>query len=204
MPDLIKNDSEYEKYGIDYFRNPWSHLNISRAHVENGFLRLGRDPVIERTLSERNLSPTALREILMQTFRIGLHRIETKESFSGPIDIHLVARTYKHCIRLDAFNGAGILINWELDPTKLRVHRPDGNEQYESGSLVMVDVKPLKPKQWYKLRWRITKSSMLFSVDGNIVFTEKRSYDLSSKKPVQVRSADSGVNIKSLTVKSIK
>lgn len=127
-------------------------------------------------------------------------RIQTKESFTGPIEIVVVAKTEKNNIRLNAFNGAAVLFNWEVNPEALRINRPDGNDKRESGSVAMVKVKPLEANTWYTLRWRITGQGMEVAVNDNVVFSERRAYNLSSHRPVFIFSAESVVDVKSFEV----
>jgi hypothetical protein len=51
-----------------------------------------------------------------------LPQIFTRQSYSGPVQITVVARTDKHSIRLNAFNSGTAIFNWEVRPGELRVH----------------------------------------------------------------------------------
>jgi len=130
--------------------------------------------------------------------------IRTKESFAGPIDLLVEARTERNNPRLDAFNGACVIFNWTVSPNTLRVNRPDGKGGFESGSLVTASFQPLTPNRWHTLRWRITKIGMEVYVDGRVVFMENQAYDLSAKRPVFIRSADSVVDVRAFTVTVIQ
>ena len=148
----------------------WTHLDLGEEKEVDGFIR-----------------------IRPQSF------IQTKEAFTGPINITVVARTEKNSVRLSAFNGACVIFNWEDDPNELRVTRPDGNLKSESGTLVTARVRPLGANTWYILVWRITEDGMDVSVDGKVIFSEKKKYDLSAKRPVTVASGNN-VDVKSFDV----
>ncbi len=149
----------------------WDHLDVTNAQQMDGYLRLTPESAIA-----------------------------TKEGFTGPIEIVVVAKTERNNIRLHAFNGACVIFNWEVNQAELRVNRPDGNDNRESGSLAAVRVRPLEPNQWYTLRWRVTEIGTSISIDGKVVFSEQRSNNLSAKRPVIVASGDSVVDVKSLSV----
>lgn len=164
----------------------WDHLNIGTAKAMDGFLRI--EPKGKQV-----------------TFTDPSRRIITKESVSGPVEITVVAKTAKDNIRLHAFNGAMVIFNWELDPNKLVVHRPDGTPaKFASGSVAFVPFKPLAPNTWYTLRWRIQKDGMEVAVDDKVVFSEKRSNDLSTKQPIGLCALNSVVDVKSFGVKHIQ
>ena len=129
--------------------------------------------------------------------------VSTRQSFSGPIDMLVVAKTEMNDIRLYAFNGACVIFNWANNREELHVTRPDGNEKVESGSLATAKVRPLDPKTWYTLRWIITEEGMQVSVDDKVVFSESRSYDLSAKRPAAIRTYDSVVSVKVFEVKPV-
>ncbi len=132
----------------------------------------------------------------------GKNIVASKQTYSSDVDIVVVARTNGNNIRLDAFRGATVIFNWEKRRTELRVHRPDGNDKQETGSIATAKVTPLEPNTWYTLRWTITGKSMTVSVNGSVVFEEKRDYNLSAPRPVRVRSASSTVDVKSFVVTS--
>jgi uncharacterized protein YeaC (DUF1315 family) len=70
--------------------------------------------------------------------------------------------------------------------------------------LATAQVQPLQPNVWYTLRWQLTEQGMTVSVNGKTVFSEKRQYDLSMPRPVQVGTYDSIVDVKSFTVQPLK
>jgi hypothetical protein len=150
----------------------WAHLDVGRAKVEGGFIRVPPGSALQ-----------------------------TKEAYTGPIEVVVVARTQKNNIRLRAYNGACVIFNWERRQNELRVTRPDGNTSPESGSLATARVQPLAPNTWYTLRWRITEQGMRVSVNGKLVFSERRRYTLSARLPVVVRAEDSVVDVKSFDVR---
>ncbi len=130
--------------------------------------------------------------------------VSTKEEFSGPLEITVEAYTEKNNIRLHAFNGASVIFNWEVNPQELRVTRPDGNEKWESGTLATAKVPALEPYVWYTLRWGITEDGMDIFVDGKPVFSDRKKYDLSAKRPVVVSSGSEVIEIKSFQVKRLE
>jgi TolA-binding protein len=131
-------------------------------------------------------------------------RLATKTPQTGPLDISAVARTEKFNIRLHAYNGACVIFNWELNPSELRVHRPDGKPgRLESGSVATAKVEPLEPNTWYTVRWRVTEEGCEVFVNGKSVFAEKRKYDLSANAPVDVSANFSTIEVRSLVVKPV-
>jgi serine/threonine protein kinase len=151
--------------------DPFSHLVLNNATRMDGFVRLGLDSWIS-----------------------------TKENYSGPIEITAVARTEHNNIRVHAFNGACVIFNWEVNRGQLRVHRPDGNEHRNSGSLATAKVQPLDPNKWHTLRCRITGQGMRVQVDGKSVFSENKKNNLSANRPIVITSHDSRIDVKSLVV----
>jgi len=129
--------------------------------------------------------------------------IATHTTYSGPIEMTVLARTEKNNIRLYAGKGACVIFNWENKPEELRVCRPDGTDRPESGSLATAAVKPLQPNLWYLLTWRITEEGMTVSVNGRLVFSEEHKNNLSEKHPISVHSADSDIEVLSFTVRQI-
>jgi WD40 repeat protein len=129
--------------------------------------------------------------------------IATKTRYSGSLEIVVVARTENDNIRLHAFNGALVIFNWEGNRKELRVHRPDGNNRPGSGSLATVAMEPLTPNEWHELKWYISESEMHVHVDGMLVFTENRKYDLSGQRPIAIEAINSPVEVKSLVVSSL-
>jgi WD40 repeat protein len=121
--------------------------------------------------------------------------ITTKKSYSGPIEITAIARTVHQNIRIHAFNGS-VIFNWELNPDQLRVHRPDN-------TVATAPAKRLLANTWYSIRWRITENGMRIAVDGNLVFEEMSTYDLSKGYPVIMPGFDSRVDVMHLAVESL-
>jgi hypothetical protein len=150
----------------------WADLAITQAEVKGDFLRLAG----------------------------GDREIATSASYSGPIDVTLVARAEKNSVRIHAFDTARVIFNWDAHPGELRVHRPDGLFGAESGSLATAAFAPAADNAWHTFRWQITAGGMTIWVDGQAVFTESRPNDLSASRPVRVSSCDSAVDVRSLTV----
>jgi hypothetical protein len=123
-----------------------------------------------------------------------LARVGTKQIYTGDLDITVVARTNHQNIRIAAFAKAEVIFNWELNPSQLRVHRPDASK-------TGVNVEPLATNTWYTLRFVIAKNNMSVFVDGKRVFEEKGTYDVSGEFPVRVYTQmGSVVDVKSVVV----
>ncbi len=169
---LVKNIEAHYKV-LPALRN-WDHLDISEATVMLGYLHLPK----------------------------GEKEIRTREAFSGPIEVIVIARTEKNNIRLRGAKGSCVIFNWERKPEELRITRPDGQEP-ERGSLASAAVTPLLPNTWYALRWIITEDSMAVAINGQIVFSENHKNDVSEKSPIRIHSVDSDIDVKVFTVRSL-
>ena len=131
----------------------------------------------------------------------GLKTVPTKREFSGPVEINVVARTEKDNIRLYAARGSCVIFNWEGGMGQLRVTRPDGQQdRMESGSLATATVTPLKPGVWYKLCWRINDDGMQVFVNDEVVFSEKKAYDLSTKSQISINAVESLIEVRDFHV----
>jgi hypothetical protein len=180
LPDATKaRRTQMEKhirlYNTKFPALVWGRLDISQATAMNGVLRLSK----------------------------GDKEITTRESWSGGIEITVIARTEKNNIRLRTEKGGCVIFNWENKPKELRITRPDGTNRKESGSLATAPLKPLLPNTWYLLSWRITENGMTVSVNGHAIFSEEHKNDLSAKQPIHVCSADSDIEVLSFTVRPI-
>jgi WD40 repeat protein len=180
LPEAVGNTRDRLEKGIrlhnrDYPAVAWGQLDISEAAVNLGVLHLGKEK-----------------------------KIITRQSYSGPIEITALARTEKNNIRFGAGKGAAIIFNWENKPEELRVTRPDGTDQPESGSLATAALKPLQPNTWYHLSWRLTEEGMTVSINGRAIFTEKHKNDLSAKQPIRLYASNSEIEVLSFTVRPLK
>jgi hypothetical protein len=128
--------------------------------------------------------------------------LPTIQKFTA-FELVVVARTESENIRLDGPQGTAVIFNWEVNPRELRVTRPDGTDRVESGSLATAKVTPLKPNTWYTLKWRVTEDGMQISVDGQVVFEEKRKYQITTSAPVVVRAIRSNLDVKDIRVTPI-
>jgi len=149
----------------------WENLDISKAQVVDGHLHIVPN---------------------------GITSITTKQAYSGPVEITVVARTENQNIRLHAYKGATVIFNWEGKINELRVHRPDGAEG------IGVPFTPLAPNTWYTLRWKIDIDGMEVFVDEKSVFSEKQKYDLSVAERFDVAAVNSVVDVKSFVVKPLE
>jgi hypothetical protein len=128
-------------------------------------------------------------------------QIVTKDAFTGPIDVTVVARTEGNNIRLFGPNGSCVIFNWERIQKELGVHLPDGeNERLYAGSFVTRSFRPLAANTWYTLRWRLTASEVSVSVDGRQVFFQKGKFDLTAKSPIRIGASEHPVDVKSVVV----
>ncbi|MDB5314135.1 MAG: hypothetical protein JWO38_8337 [Gemmataceae bacterium] len=156
---------------------PWDHLELGGGEVVGDFVRVARES-----------------------------QVRTKEEFTGPVEMRVVARTPADDIRLFGPSGSCVIFNWGANPNELRLTRPDGRPTVlESGSLIRSPVKPLKPDTWYTLRWRLTATEFTVWVDDKVVFTEKGKYTLGAKAALMVGATSANtVDVKSVTVRSLK
>jgi hypothetical protein len=169
------------------------------------FTRLKRDDdaaAIEKALRDFRMRDWKLVDTSKATFKDEYFQIPpntdvpTRQKFPGGFEVVIVARTEAENIRLRAQRGSVVIFNWEVNPRELRVHRPDGNDRPESGSIATAKVTPLKPNTWYTIKWRLTEDGTQVSVDGKVVFEELRAYDLNAPAPVVVRSMNSVIDLK--------
>jgi len=158
----------------NFRRRAWPHLDLKSVEIKDGFFRL---------------EPQS--------------QVSTRKKYAGGVEIVVIARTEAENIRLDAHQGACVIFNWERNLSELRVTRPDGNNRLESGSLATAKVTPLKPNTWHMLKWRLTPTGMVVSVNGKVVFSEQRAYNLNAAAQISVRSEKSTVDVKEWSVKPI-
>lgn len=133
-------------------------------------------------------------EIVDDFVRVTRGRISTRESYTGPIEINVVARPITNSIRLRAFQG-GVIWNWEENPSELRVGRPDQR-------IAAAAVTPLAANTWYRLRQRITAKETEVFVDDKLVFHGIDGPYVGEPNPVSMETYEGGsaFDVKSLTV----
>jgi WD40 repeat protein len=180
LPEATGNSRERLEKGIrlhnkDYPVAAWGHLNISQATPTLGALHLSKDK----------------------------KEIVTRECYSGPIEITLLARAEKNNIRLYGGKGAYVIFNPEVEPEKLELGRPDGEQPF-TGSKIRPPGQLLRPNTWYLLSWRITEDGMSVAVNERVVFYEEHKNNLSGKYPIHVQAADSAIEVLSFTVRPLK
>ncbi|WP_020471919.1 hypothetical protein [Zavarzinella formosa] len=160
----------------ELWASTWLQMDYKEARIKDGYIRIPREK-----------------------------GIATKTTFTGPIEISLIARTEDENIRINAYNGSVVIFNWEGNRKELRVCRPDGNpNNLESGSLVTAKLTPLEPNKWYTLRWQIQSKGMAVYCNDRLVWSEKKAYkteDMSSK--IIIKAATSIVDVKELKIKSL-
>jgi hypothetical protein len=150
----------------------WPLLDLAKVEVKEGFFRI---------------PPNTL--------------VTTKKSYKGAVEITVVAKTEAENIRLHAHRGATVIFNWEINPAELRVCRPDGQEEIlESGSLATAKVAPLKPNTYYTLKWLLTSQGMAIAVNGQVVFAEKKDYNLEGETKIAIGVVKSKVDVKEFKV----
>jgi hypothetical protein len=174
--ERIRMVNGIRRHHSDYPTLAWGHLDISQATVTLGALRLKKKD----------------------------KAIVSRASYSGPIEVTVLARTEKNNIRLHAGKGACVIFNWEVKREELRVCRSDGTDRPASGSVATAVLKPLQPKTWYLLTWQITDHGTTVWVNGLPIFSEAHKNDLSAKRPVSVHSADSDIEVLSFTIRPLR
>jgi predicted Zn finger-like uncharacterized protein len=147
---------------------PWNHLDLGACQVIDDFVRLKSDEVIG-----------------------------TRESFDGPFEVTVVARTAGNNIRLHGPGGSSVIFNWENNPRELRVHLP------AAAPVGTAAVLPLVPGNWYTLKWRATRSQVDVWVDGKPVYSQKGEFQLKTAL-IQVRSCEHVVDVRSLVARAVK
>jgi internalin A len=130
--------------------------------------------------------------------------VSTKESYSGPIEVTVATKIEYTSLHIQAAQGAAVIIeapvvgNWQLG-----IHRPDGNDQRESGSAGKVEIAK-SDSGFFTLRWRITEAGLEVFVNDKKVFEEPHSYQLTGRQPVALTiGGDYGVDVKSVEVKAL-
>lgn len=125
-------------------------------------------------------------------------RIATKEPHGGPLEINLWARTDSTNIRLNAFGGAFIIWNWEVNQDELRVHLPQAQPQIGTAKVTR-----LRPNTWYKLRVEAAADEVRVYTDNKLVYRRNGQYRL-TESPVSVGGAfGSVVDLKEFSVRRL-
>ena len=212
---------EAEEWPADMPKELSMRLTKARAQVEAAYL----NAIKEYTKAKKDEEAATMEKDLTEFRKVAfwplldLAKVEVKEGFfqippntlvttrrpyKGGVEISLVAKTEAENIRLHAHRGATVIFNWEIKPTELRVCRPDGKEEFlESGSLATAKVTPLKPNTYYTLKWLLTPQGMAISVNGEVVFIEKKEYDLNGEAKIAIGACKSKVDIKEFRVMRI-
>jgi hypothetical protein len=159
-------------------RGRWDHLDLDDCLDKVSFVRI--DP------------------------RTGGALLSTRASYTGPVEITVVARTEARNLQLNGPRGSSVLFNGKANPRELRLQRPDAKEKRGSGSVVTVAVRPLAAKTWYTLRWRITEKVMEVTVNGAPVFQEIRPYNLTTRQRIEVEASDSMIDVRAFSVRGLR
>ncbi|HEV3385090.1 MAG TPA: hypothetical protein VG097_09750 [Gemmata sp.] len=173
-----KKDEEaaaLEKEFQEFRTKSWSVLDLTKVELKDGFFRIPPNTMVT-----------------------------TRNPYKGGVEIMLVAKTEAENIRLYAHRGASVIFNWEGNLNELRVTRPDGREEgFESGSLMRAKVVAMKPDTYYTLKWWLTPEGMTISENGQVVFSEKREYDLTGESKIAIQTKRSRVDVKEIRVTRI-
>ncbi len=159
--------------------DPWHHLDLGLARVENDALHLEPNQCVF-----------------------------TRRWYRGGIDVTLAAKTAGNSIRLMAGTGGAVVFNAEGMGGGMRIHRPDNSAAVgrtgDAGSLTGSNPRKLEANKWYTLRWRLAPTGMKVWIDGELVFEKEETYALSSPRPVGVCSSlKSPIDLRSLVVKPL-
>jgi hypothetical protein len=167
--------SALEKEYREFRTASWSLLDLTNVEVKDGFFRIPANTVVT-----------------------------TQKSYKGGLEIMLVAKTEAENIRLHAHRGARVIFNWEANPNELLINRPDGKEGiFESGSLLKAKAAAMKSDTYYTLKWSLTPEGMVISENGQVVFTEKKDYDLGGETKISIQTKRSKVDVKEFKVTQI-
>lgn len=153
----------------------WPLLDLAKVEVKEGFFRIPSNTLVT-----------------------------TQKPCKGGVEITLVARTEAENIRLHAHRGACVIFNWEQNPSELRVCRPDGREELlESGTIATAKMTPLEPNTYYTIKWLLTPQGMTVSVNGHVVFVEKKEYKLDGETKIAIGACKSKVDVKEFKVSRV-
>ncbi|HUY89872.1 MAG TPA: hypothetical protein VMV10_14145 [Pirellulales bacterium] len=124
--------------------------------------------------------------------------LRTPVSYSGPIEILLVARTDGFNIRLWSYDRESVIWNWEVNPNELRVAEP-------TGAPFGAPVARLEPNRWYSLLYRATRQGTTIFVDGAAIYRGSKVNDRFPGSVVGVNGgAGSTVDVKKFVVKPLE
>jgi hypothetical protein len=162
---------------------------------------------VEKRLAAARLANAAEGELLPtmngnftadETGIVILHRgdrIKTPESFVPPVVFRIVAQTEKHNIRI-AFAAEQIILNWEGNPTELRVDGGPGGGRYKAGAGQV----PIKT--WVTIDLLVRPRLMAISVDGQLRHEIQADFSRVDE-PLQIFAPDSTLKIKSVRVRQL-
>ncbi|OYV86037.1 MAG: hypothetical protein B7Z73_12455 [Planctomycetia bacterium 21-64-5] len=194
-------------------KEPWPGRHYLRLHAANWYrLALPSLSGTNRTHAEQRLKLLLATDEGLPAWELfdggqtvgGFRRItrggslRTRVDYDGPIDVTFTARTDSLNIRLTAYDRDMVIWNWELNPSELRVGRPDG-------STVPAPVTPLEPNRWYTFHYRVTRQGTTITVDGVPVFSENQVYGKFPRAAVGVTGwGNAVVDVKKFVIRPLE
>lgn len=165
-------------------KSPWSHLDLPRdlvPHADDSVLRIPNDCTIP-----------------------------TRQKYSGPLDITIETRGPRdQDVSFIAPGGAMVTFRYDRKSEQnhvLVIRRPDKSNG-EPGTMATNPLSlALEANKWNILHWEIKSTGMEVSINDRLFFrdTEDMEYNLTAKYPVMIRVNQATIEVKSVTVKSIK
>ncbi len=181
-PSLPAKDAVVEKPQKMEEPDSWAHLDLP-----NDLIPDPKDPIL----------------------RIPKGRVvATRQDYTGPLDITIVLRgPLDQDLSLSAPGAATLTIRrsrrgqWSH---LLNVRRPTGPDG-ETGGLPPIPPPLVWPaNKWCTLHWEIKPNGMRVTINKQPIFQEAVRYNLSAKDAVKIEVHNATVEVKSLTVKSLK
>jgi hypothetical protein len=119
----------------------------------------------------------------------------TRTIYTVPVRIEMIAKTDTTNLRL-YFSRGYVILNWEVNPTELRVHEPRNGMQEG-----YADKGKVKEGEWHTVVWEVGEKGLRLTVDGEHRLTEAGDFS-GVKGRVGVGPAwGSTLTLKSLKVK---
>jgi hypothetical protein len=212
--------AEFEEWPVDMPVELRTRLTKARTQIEAAYTAAIKEctkakkdeeaAALEKELQEIKQATLSILDLTKVEKKDGYIRIPpntvvpTQKTYKGGVEIMLVAKTEAENIRLHAHRGASVIFNWEGNINELRITRPDGREDaFASGSFTKAKVTAMKPDTYYTLKWTISPEGMTISENGQVVFSEKREYNLEVESKISIQTMRSKVDIKEIRVTRI-